>query len=275
MTDFSSLRDLPEPSVAPHLYTEALKHARYNRYSNILPLDATRVKIDTKGTLLETSYINANYVDVGFRQFIVSQAPVSEDISAFWYMVFTNDIKSIFMLTSLKEGKKVKATRYWPSRGTIEFPRVGITIVPMKVDTLTPDVYITELLLIRGTTMKRVTHYHYVGWPDFGVPRTYHSFERMLTKANSSAGVLVHCSAGCGRAGVFCSVYRALITGETIHTAVEAVRRCRQGAVQTSSQYRFASTIVDRVRSLSRPPTPPRPLYTTRRSTPIRVSGSE
>ena len=191
MSKFSSLRDLPEPSVSPQLYTEALAHPRYNRYNNILPLDATRVKIDTKGTLLETSYINANYVDVGFRQFIVSQAPISEDISAFWYMVFTNDIKSIFMLTSFKEGEKVKATRYWPNSSTVEFPRVGITIVPMKVDTLTPDVYITELLLIRGTTMKRVTHYHYVGWPDFGVPSTYHSFERMLTKANSSAGVLI------------------------------------------------------------------------------------
>lgn len=260
MTDFSLLWDLPEPCVAPYLYINAFHNSSHNRYPNILPPDRTRVVLDTKGTSLTTNYINANYVNVGIetRPWIVSQAPISSDINAFWYMVFTSGVRSIFMLTALKEGDTIKAHRYWPLDGTIEFSQVGITIVPLKRFMLTSDVAVTELLLIRGSDTHRVTHYHYTGWPDFGVPSTYLAFEKMLVKARQTPETLVHCSAGCGRTGVFCSVYRALYTGESIGKAIETVRNDRQGLVQTAAQYRFAATIVTRGRTaMSYDPTPP------------------
>ena len=53
-----------------------------------------------------------------------------------------------------------------------------------------------------------VTHYHFYGWPDHGVPlfaTAFIGFTRRVRSNYNKAGppMLVHCSAGVGRTGVF------------------------------------------------------------------------
>ena len=56
-------------------------------------------------------------------------------------------------------------------------------------------------------------HFHYLQWPDFGVPQTPNVFLEYLLAVRGSGvldpGVgptLVHCRAGIGRSGTFCVV---------------------------------------------------------------------
>ena len=58
--------------------------------------------------------------------------------------------------------------------------------------------------------------FHYIGWPDFGAPKTTDSIihlakaVRKLVAQNKEqhVKVLVHCSAGVGRTGTFISLYQ-------------------------------------------------------------------
>lgn len=63
-----------------------------------------------------------------------------------------------------------------------------------------------------------IFHFHYIDWPDFGVPKTPTPFLRFLRDIRRSGGLdpcygpaVVHCSAGIGRSGTFCLIDSCLI----------------------------------------------------------------
>ena len=67
--------------------------------------------------------------------------------------------------------------------------------------------------------MQEVTMFHYIAWPDFGVPKDpFLLFEmiHMLSKLNVNCTV-VHCSAGVGRTGVFIALAKLV---EKLHTDI-------------------------------------------------------
>lgn len=241
--EWHNLSDTPSPTISPHLYTCGIANPHHNRYSNILPLDKSIVRLSQSVNREWNPYINANNVDVGKRSFIATQAPMLSSIELFWYMVYTHNVDVIFMLTSLVEHNTVKAFKYWPTTpGTVfRFEKVAISVHPISHFAISKKITETVLVLKRGDVHRKIRHYHYTGWPDFGVPSAYPDFKKLLLIAHASTkGVIVHCSAGCGRAGVFCATYRALTTGEPLSLAVERIRRYRQGMVQTLAQYRYA-----------------------------------
>ncbi len=92
-----------------------------------------------------------------------------------------------------------------------------------------------------------VTHYHYSSWPDFGTPASAAGFVEMVEHVGVSAEgrpIIVHCSAGLGRSGVFVAVHSALGShkaGERvdIEAIVRRMRQQRHGMIQTPEQYRF------------------------------------
>ena len=57
----------------------------------------------------------------------------------------------------------------------------------------------------------QVSHYHYHEWPDHGVPqftRPTRDLVNMLEKTEARRSrVVVHCSAGVGRTGAFCTIH--------------------------------------------------------------------
>ena len=71
---------------------------------------------------------------------------------------------------------------------------------------------------LQTNEVREVYHFHYITWPDFGVPSSPVSF-LMFLEAVREKGVLgqnvgpavIHCSAGIGRSGTFCLVDSALV----------------------------------------------------------------
>lgn len=78
------------------------------------------------------------------------------------------------------------------------------------------DVIITRKLLLENSNKdtREVTHLHYTGWMDFGVPDNPLGTLQVIQKAdevqtsfgNTIGPMIVHCSAGCGRSGAFCTI---------------------------------------------------------------------
>ena len=83
-----------------------------------------------------------------------------------------------------------------------------------------------------------VTHWHFLGWPDHGVPQyatSLISFIRQVRKHRSKHGpaILTHCSAGVGRTGTFIlldSMLERLLVEDTINV-YEFLRQMRSKRV--------------------------------------------
>jgi tyrosine-protein phosphatase 2/3 len=107
------------------------------------------------------------------------------------------------------------------------------------------------------TPMREIIQLHYETWPDFGIPAEATSIVSLIRLLNDilsqrgkakSAPVVVHCSAGCGRTGTFCTVDSVIHSLECeegredenediIFRNVMEIREQRMSLVQTLRQY--------------------------------------
>ena len=80
----------------------AQAHASANRTTNLVPYDATRVRLTA--TNLSSDYINASHVNDLTQwtpaAFIVAQAPKPESYEAFWTMIWEQGSEVIACLAS-------------------------------------------------------------------------------------------------------------------------------------------------------------------------------
>lgn len=98
-----------------------------------------------------------------------------------------------------------------------------------------------------GERAVEVAHYHYHTWPDFGTPRTPTGFIELVHNVGGTREgdpILVHCSAGLGRSGVFVAVHSSLeVQGRggrvDLETTTREMRKQRGAMIQTEEQYRF------------------------------------
>lgn len=126
-----------------------------------------------------------------------------------------------------------------------------------------------------------ITHFHYINWPDFGVPSETGPFLDFLektceahtavTKEYDQSPVVVHCSAGIGRSGAYVvvdCVLNFLENGnlnpsdaggdmakppKSIDDLVIFIRQHRMGLIQTPEQLRFCwQAIVDWIKAHSK-----------------------
>lgn len=109
---------------------------------------------------------------------------------------------------------------------------------------------------------RQVTHFQFLSWPDYGVPSSAASlidFLRAVRNQQSMAvgslgprsrglspepPIVVHCSAGIGRTGTFCSLDICLAQLEELGTlnvfqTVSRMRTQRAFSIQTPEQYYF------------------------------------
>ncbi|KAM6187541.1 receptor-type tyrosine-protein phosphatase kappa-like [Sarcoramphus papa] len=219
-----------------------------NRYKSIIPYDHCRVVLQPSDT--GNGYINASYVDSyrSPRFFIAAQGPLPGTVVDFWQMVWQEKTSVIVMLTGLVEQNKTKCEQYWPEQEQVYG---DFTVTLNNIRTTTGLVTRIFCLQKAGCALPRVVEqFHYLLWPDHGVPRNPAQLLCLVEMVNkrgleAPAGpVLVHCSAGIGRTGTFIALDFLLKMGKAegkvdVFHCVQRLREQRVSMVQTTEQYTF------------------------------------
>eukprot|EP00794_Sanderia_malayensis_P008057 gene8057-8920_t len=237
-----------------------------NRYTNITAYDHSRVilkpEVGKKSSHhhhhnREGDYFNANFIEGYFHstKYIASQGPTESVVSDFWRMVWQQKSNVIVMLTNLEEGEKVKCHQYWPSAGAMKYGQVTVRFhsSDQTADYLVRTFEI-EKVVQKGKEKRFVTQFHFVSWPDHGVPEFPTAIlslrRRVRHYYNGHAPMIVHCSAGVGRTGCFILIDAMLERIDNdegtvdIFNYLQYMRTRRINMVQTLDQYIFAHTAV-------------------------------
>ncbi|XP_062891142.1 tyrosine-protein phosphatase non-receptor type 18 isoform X4 [Mobula hypostoma] len=214
--EFQSLKRSVLTGEGAELSTKAGKlreNAKKNRYKDILPYDQTRVPLTLLTEEGYSDYINANFI-------------------------------------------RRKCERYWATdQEPVTFGPFIITNVGEEPLGNEMNVRTLSVSLLGET--RTVVQFQYLAWPDHGIPDDVHGLLQMIElihqqRDEAPGPICVHCSAGCGRTGVICTVdyvrdllLNQLVSEEfTILDIVREMRRQRPAAVQTKDQYHFVYRIV-------------------------------
>ncbi|XP_009765732.1 protein-tyrosine-phosphatase PTP1 isoform X3 [Nicotiana tabacum] len=195
-----------------------------NRYTDVLPFDNSRVVLDPCKDYRPSArgYINASFVSISERvsRFIATQGPLPHTFEDFWEMIIQNRCPVIVMLTRLVDNYKSEE----------------------------PPLH--------------VLHIQYPEWPDHGVPEDTLAVREILNRTYdvplSLGPIVVHCSAGIGRTGTYCTIHNTIqrilggdMSALDIVNTVAIFRSQRIGMVQTMDQYLFCyDAIIDELEHL-------------------------
>jgi len=223
----------------------AVKNMAKNRYSDVLPDEVTRFTVDGNPDF----YYNANVVFGGIA--IAAQGPRPRDRQDFWNMVWNSNSAVIIMLTNFREKNKDKCSKYWPT-GERTYGDITITSCEKKRLYCFPgyrECIIKRIFVAEKGGEKRVLHhYHLQNWPDWGVarPETVSALIRHVSLHNcdEKSPMIVHCSAGVGRTGVFLAAYAAWkdskagsMSSGIIGKKARQLRNERNKSISTFEQY--------------------------------------
>ncbi|KAJ3664717.1 hypothetical protein Zmor_000265 [Zophobas morio] len=236
-----------------------------NRYTDVLCYDHSRVILSEIDSDKDSDYIHANFVD-GYKQknaFINTQGPLPKTTNEFWRMIWEQHTLVIVMTTRVMERGRPKCHQYWETEagGEATYGQFTVKTIAVEPD---PDYTVTTINLINNKTdeSREVSHWQFTSWPDYGVPRSAKAMleflERVRRKQNAMvvalgdtwAGhprgppIVVHCSAGIGRTGTFCTLDICISRLEDLGTAdirgtVERIRSQRAYSIQMPDQYIF------------------------------------
>ncbi|XP_072746407.1 receptor-type tyrosine-protein phosphatase H-like isoform X2 [Anoplolepis gracilipes] len=228
-----------------------------NRYSDILPYDFSRVKLEVIDNDPNTDYINASFIRgyTGEDEYIACQGPKEETTYDFWRMVDQYNINIIVMLTQLIEKGKEKCHQYYPAiRETFRYENMTIRCTS-ELDFRT---YTQRTLVLQKENKKRnITHLHFKDWPDHDVPEDFDAMINFcqIMRRNISANkdfIVVHCSAGIGRTGTLIAIdilLQHLRDNRKLDVfgIVYRLRHHRINMVQRESQYAYIYNCIKQV----------------------------
>lgn len=260
-------------SASPWTVDQALQpyNRIRNRYTNVLPWDKTRVKLNALDG--GSDYINALKLRLGDKTYIATQGPLSSTIHHFWAMCFDQaekanlDVVVILMVTPLEERGMVKCHRYWPLQ---DDPSISMGSA-LKADNLAYDDLEVESLdskdyeyytlntfeLRSNGKSKKVLHYYYGKWEDAMPPSRMGPLsalsDELVENRKKYPGIvpIVHCSAGVGRTGTLIA-YDHLREepsfgsySDPVYETILKMREDRMMMVQTWQQVRFLYDVVE------------------------------
>lgn len=144
--------------------------------------------------------------------------------------------------------------KYWPESEAAVYDRIRVD--PVEIDESAEPVIRT--FSVTNTASEEpariVTHFQYREWPDHGLPASPAGFLRLVQlvcQVDTGTPIIVHCSAGIGRTGTFCTVHSIIcnmVQHFNLHGALPPVnivrtvlnfRDQRPGMVQNKDQYMF------------------------------------
>lgn len=211
-------------------------------------------------------YINANFVD-GYKQeraFISAQGPLPKTFPDFWQMVWEQQVLVIVMTTKTVERHRTKCGQYWPEDCGATLTAGHFDIVSEEMENF-EDFVLTHLTVrnSKEASVRRVCHFQFLSWPDYGVPDSAESMLTFLQRVREKQAdmllqqlgdtwtghqlgppIVVHCSAGIGRTGTFATLDIAIRKFEDvgkvdIQATVERIRAQRAFSIQMPDQYVF------------------------------------
>lgn len=280
MEDISNIETPGGHSEMCPRVTYGLDYGHKNRYKDVFVFDHSRVTLraySTSNGSEDSDYINASYilplskmsVDPAFltkiTQYIATQGPLEGTSGDFWRCVYDHKTPLVIALTGESELGVVKCYPYWKlqsymSGGEIvrvelqEEINVGGTMLRSYV------IQVGENGPLHHTLQAQISN-----WEDMS---TTVSIEDVLAiialkkyvlshiKNSSAYPTIIHCSAGCGRTGVFCAVDsilslldhngRSELASDPIFNVVNNMRSQRVLMVQTYRQYCFVYGIIAR-----------------------------
>ncbi|PVD24665.1 hypothetical protein C0Q70_15150 [Pomacea canaliculata] len=181
----------------PHEVASMPENSKKNRFKALCAYDHSRVILHRPKGDKNTDYINANYIKECLKEkgYIATQGPRANTIADLWWMVWQENTKQIIMLSNLIEGGRNKCEEYWPQVGTKK-TYGHVTVTALKVDTRA-DFIIRYFSLgtKKGGDQRTVSQYHYLVWPDHGVPSTLSlvNFWRYVRTRAQGGIPVVHC----------------------------------------------------------------------------------
>ncbi|XP_067884479.1 receptor-type tyrosine-protein phosphatase eta-like, partial [Heterodontus francisci] len=195
--EYRSLSSLPKYTCT---IAQESHNVTKNRFHSILPYDHSRVVLKNSKDAPD-GFINANYID-GYKNpnyYIATQGPLLNTIRDFWQMIWQENSSIIVMLTNLIEQDKAKCEQYWPNE--LESQSYGEFTVTSthRESQRTKSFIIRKLQLIKaGSHSSRIVQqFHYLQWPDHGLPRSPITIYRLLKAINQtiphSGPIVIHC----------------------------------------------------------------------------------
>lgn len=117
--------------------------------------------------------------------YIATQGPLPQTAADFWQMVWEQGSVVIVMLTRLTEEGRAMCHRYWPDEGSEHYHIYEVHLVSEHIwcdDYLVRSFYLKNL---RTSETRTVTQFHFLSWPENGVPSSIKSlleFRRFVIK---------------------------------------------------------------------------------------------
>jgi len=264
---------LKEPSSQAFSFGNRSSNSAKNRYANVPTFDSTRVALLLQNGKHDTTYINANFVD-GIEKpkaYIATQAPLPETISDFWRMVWEQEVSYIVMIVNTKEQDDTACCKYWPEESEHEYGKVIVKIMDAAKYA---DYCIRrfEVRRIGSEESRMVWQFQYHSWPTKNAvpvhPTSFLEFVKTVAffSINNTHPIVVHCSSGNGRTGVFIVVDSQLKrikmqNNINIFYNVDSTRHQRYKIIRNVEEYIFIhECILDHVTCMNRNDILPRDL---------------
>nr|XP_031840719.1 receptor-type tyrosine-protein phosphatase N2 isoform X1 [Nomia melanderi] len=232
---------------------ESEANANRNRPGAPLPYDHSRVILNDLANANNSDYINASTItdhDPRNPAYIATQGPLPHTTADFWQLIWEQGSVVIVMLTRLTEEGVAMCHRYWPEEGSELYHIYEVHLVSEHFwcdDYLVRSFYLKNL---RTGETRTVTQFHFLSWPENGVPystKALLEFRRKINKSykGRSCPIIVHCSDGVGRTGTYClidMVLNRMMKGAKeidIAATLEHIRDQRADMVATKPQFKF------------------------------------
>ncbi|XP_053633111.1 receptor-type tyrosine-protein phosphatase kappa isoform X2 [Cherax quadricarinatus] len=244
--------------VEPHSMRHALKEVNElkNTHKRSIPYDYNRVVLEPLPDAPDSDYINASYIDslLTPKAYIATQGPLENTIVDFWRLVWQQKSRLIVMLTKTFDFIKVMCVQYWPAMVGCPDHYEGIKVDLLKEEQLANFQIRTIKLSLEGhpEEEREVVQFHYTEWPSHTQPFINGLLEfrrriKIWSQSNitpADGPVIVHCSDGGARTGVYMAIDANLELLEEdgkldIYGYVKKMKHARLGLIETVDQYRF------------------------------------